>query len=240
MTSLPLQTGQKHHSLRIASSEFDEFAGDYSQDLRKGLDLTGESPDYFAARRVNVVASLRPSAATRTILDFGCGTGGSLGEFRRSYPNATLFGFDPSEESLQVAERYHGDNRTRLIRSMRDLAEPVDLIFCNGVFHHIPPEERAESLATIRSALSPNGQFAFWENNPWNPGTRLVMSRIPFDRNAQTLTVFQAVRLLKQNGFRICKVEHHFWFPRSLGFLRFLEPWMVRIPFAGQYLILCE
>ena len=37
-------------------------------------------------------------------------------------------------------------------------------------------------------ALLTGGVLALFENNPWNPGTRLVMKRIPFDRNAQTIS----------------------------------------------------
>lgn len=40
----------------------------------------------------------------------------------------------------------------------------------------------------VRRSLRPGGVFAFWEINPWNPGTRHVMSRIPFDRDAIMLT----------------------------------------------------
>ena len=66
--------------------------------------------------------------------------------------------------------------------------EEIDLAFCNGVFHHIPPEQRARAIAYVYRCLRPGGLFALWENNPWNPGTRLVMSRIPFDRDALPLS----------------------------------------------------
>ena len=49
------------------------------------------------------------------------------------------------------------------------------------------------ALRCIRRLLRPNGIFALWENNPWNPGTRLVMRRIPFDRDASLLTPASAV-----------------------------------------------
>jgi hypothetical protein len=40
------------------------------------------------------------------------------------------------------------------------------------------------------------------ENNPWNPGTRYVMSRIPFDRDAIPLTPSAARHLLKRAALR--------------------------------------
>ncbi len=220
-------------------AEFDQFATDYRGELRKGLDLTGESPDYFAARRVEVVASLCQHAP-RVVLDFGCGTGGSLALLRRRFPNAQIVGSDPSEESLEIARRNPDLQNIELMSSLTSLESRVDLVFCNGVFHHIDPAQRGDALREIRRVMSSTGRFAFWENNPWNPGTRLVMSRIPFDRDAKTLSVLNSRLLLRANGFRIVRTEHHFWFPKMLSMLRFLEPALIHLPLAGQYLVLCE
>jgi SAM-dependent methyltransferase len=52
-------------------------------------------------------------------------------------------------------------------------AGQADLAFCNGVFHHIPLEERAEAVAYVYRSLRPGGLFAFWENNPVEPGHAL-------------------------------------------------------------------
>ncbi len=61
----------------------------------------------------------------------------------------------------------------------------VDVAYCNGVFHHIAPDERPRR-SRRSGALRPGGVFALFENNPWNPGTRLVMcgSRRPRGRHA--------------------------------------------------------
>ena len=55
--------------------------------------------------------------------------------------------------------------------------------------------------------------LAFWENNPWNPGTRYVMSRIPFDRDAVTLTAPEARRMLSAGGFEMLRMDFLFIFP---------------------------
>ena len=116
----------------------------------------------------------------------------------------------------------------------------LDLVFCNGVFHHIPPAERLGALEYITRLLRPGGVFAFWENNPWNPGTRYVMSRIPFDRDAITLSVLEARHLLKASGFAILRTDFLFIFPRVLKPLRRLEPALCRLPLGAQYGILCR
>ena len=56
---------------------FDQFATAYEADLNRGLSLSGESQEYFAAERVKwLAARSRPLRERRaTVLDFGCGLG---------------------------------------------------------------------------------------------------------------------------------------------------------------------
>ena len=49
---------------------------------------------------------------------------------------------------------------------------PVDLVFVNGVFHHIPPKDHGVNLDYIQSSLKPGGLLVIFENNPFNPGAR--------------------------------------------------------------------
>src|SRR5262249_13810645 len=104
--------------------------------------------------------------------------------------------------------------------------------------HHVPVSERTKVVAYIARALRPGGLFALWENNPWNPGTRYIMSRIPFDRDAVTLTPPETQRLLSTGGFSNVLADFRFVFPRLFGWLRWTEPFMSRLPLGAQYLVL--
>ena len=144
-------------------------------------------------------------------------------------------------EGLQVARTLHrqpGASFARLAEYRQDGS--MDLAFCNGVFHHIPPAERHAAVEYVARALRPGGLFAFWENNPWNPGTRYVMSRIPFDRDAITLTPPESRRLLRGAGFTVLRTDFLFIFPRMLKPLRVIEPALCRLPLGAQYGILCR
>lgn len=133
----------------------------------------------------------------------------------------------------------HGGAGVRFVTPEGMAAEaPADLAFCNGVFHHIPPADRAEAAASVWRALRPGGVFAFFENNPWNPGTLYVMSRCAFDRNAITLSPAEGRLLLQGAGFRVLAVESLFYFPRALGMLRPLENRLRRMPLGAQYVVL--
>jgi SAM-dependent methyltransferase len=153
----------------------------------------------------------------------------------------TLTGTEVSEGSIKVARRLYNEPHIsfRLIQEYSPSAE-FDLAFCNGVCHHIPLAERAKAVSYVFNALRPNGLFALWENNPWNPGTKLVMSRIPFDRDAITLSFLETKKLLRAGGFSILSTSFAFYFPRPLAFLRFLDPTLARLPLGAQYMVLAS
>jgi hypothetical protein len=86
--------------------------------------------------------------------------------------------------------------------------------------------------------LKPGGLFALFENNPWNPGTRYVMSKIPFDRDAVMLRASETSRRLVDGGFEILTVDFLFVFPALLRWLRPLERHLASVPLGAQYLVL--
>ena len=224
-------------------AEFDEFAGDYDAELNKGLALSGESKDFFARGRMRWLRrrfdgrGFSPASA----LDFGCGTGSSTPYFFDLLDVSSLAGVDPSEDSLAVARAEHGDREVQF--STADdypRTAPVDLAFCNGVFHHIPLDGRAAAVQFVFDSLRPGGLFAFWENNAWNPVTRYAMSKVAFDRDAILLFPHGARKLLRDGGFEIVATDYQFFFPSPLAFLRPAERWLCKLPLGGQYLILAR
>jgi SAM-dependent methyltransferase len=221
---------------------FDRFHADYDEALARGLSLSGEDRLYFARGRIAFLArclrelGLFPPSS---VLDLGCGTGWATPFFFEGLEVERLVGVDVSRRSLEVARERHASPRARFV-SLRDFSPVGDqpVVFCNGVFHHVPPPQRAELVRLLAASLQPGGVFALWENNPWNPGTRLVMSRIPFDRDAVTLSALGARRLAREGGLRVVRTDFLFIFPRPLKALRFLEPVLAKAPLGGQYQVL--
>lgn len=224
-------------------SQFDDYAESYDSALNRGLSLSGESREHFAHERVRWLAARLSDLGVRpsTILDYGCGTGGAAPELLEQLHARAVVGVDASRESLDVARRVHPDARLQF-RSTSDLetAGQFELAYCNGVFHHVEPEQRPAALGSVHRSLSAGGYFAFWENNPWNPGTRLVMRRIPFDRDAKLLSPPHARRLLSGAGFDVLRTDFLFLFPRMLSVLRPLEARLARVPAGAQYMVLCR
>lgn len=220
---------------------FDDIATNYDDVLNQALAASGETREYFARKRLlelrRLLEKLRIQAP-RSILDYGCGIGGAFYSLKEIFPDATLVGTDISAASLQVARKKYAGALFLAPEEIKD--ERFDLIFCNGVFHHIQPLDRLPALEFIRDHLAPGGLFGFFENNPWNPGTLHIMRKCPFDKDALVISPNKAIRLLESQGFQWIVLHTLFYFPRRLAFLRPLENFLGRFPLGGQYLVLCR
>ncbi len=210
----------------------------YDSDLNRSLRISGENSFYFLQGRVlDLERQLGPHRKPRHILDYGCGTGDTTAFLSEIFPEAAVTGFDTAEGAIREARSQHGSARVHFEASAElPSEERFDLCYVNGVFHHIEPSERVAVVRRIRGSLRRGGQFALMENNPWNVGTRIIMSRIEFDRDAIPISPPEAGRLLRSGGFSQCgKARWLFFFPRQLAFLRFLEPSLARLPLGAQY-----
>ena len=227
----------------MSHAHFDEYADDYEGALNRGISASGEGREYFARGRIGWLRRCLEGSnpLPRAVMDYGCGTGESVRLLQEAFGAASAIGADLSETCLAVARRTCDDPRVSFIGIADEApAGSVDLVYTNGTFHHIPPPERSTALAWIRNALSPSGLLALWENNPWNPGTRYVMRRIPFDRDAVPLSVLEATRLVETAGFEILRRDFLFLFPRALRILRALEAPLAPLPLGAQYQLLCR
>ena len=221
---------------------FDQYAEDYDVALSQGLSLTGEGKAYFARKRILWLCQLLRSIpiSPKRILDYGCGTGSTIPLFIELLKPDSVVGVDTSIRSLHLAREQRPKCCDFFLNSEYNPRNEFDLAYCNGVFHHISPADRGTALNYIHAGLRPGGLFAFWENNPWNPGTRYVMSRTPFDDDAIMLKPREAIRLLRKNGFRVLQCDFLFFFPRFLKSLRWMEPLLSGLPLGGQYQVLCQ
>jgi SAM-dependent methyltransferase len=224
-------------------TEFDRYAQNYDEALTRGISVSGEDKEFFARERVAWLAGglVRGQFHPKSVLDFGTGTGSATPHLLNRLRAERVTGVDVSAGLLDVARREHGAEQIQFVplHEHRPRGD-TDLAFCNGVFHHIPPTERAAAVNHVFRSLRPGGLFALWENNPWNPGTRYVMSRIPFDRDAIPLSAPSARALLRAGGFDIVSTHFLFLFPHGLRWLRWSEPLVCRLPLGAQYQVLAR
>jgi SAM-dependent methyltransferase len=226
-----------------SQATFDEWAEDYDTALAHGIRVSGEGKDYFAQNRLSFLADclaaegLSPSR----VLDFGCGTGSAAPYFFGELQCISLLGVDVSPRSIAHARRENKDESVSF-EVLDEFAPPgdIDVAYASGVFHHVVPPERIAIAEKVLQSLRPGGLFALWDNNPWNPGARYVMSKIPFDRDAIMLSVREARQLLLDAGFEIVRSDFLFIFPAVLSWLRFLERPLSKLPIGAQYQVLAR
>lgn len=221
-------------------SSFSEVGDRYPEELARGLRPTGEPATYFARKRIARVRDITRmrGVTVRTVLDFGCGTGTSFALLREAFPEARVLGFEPAGGLAAIAERAAGPVGAELIHGDElSAASIVDVVYCNGVFHHIAPEARLRAAKSLSRALRSGGLSFIWENSPFNPGTRLVMSRVSFDHDALLLRPRELRSLQLAVGLAPLATEFHFIFPRALRFMRRLEGPLKSLPLGGQYVV---
>lgn len=222
-------------------AEFDGYAASYEATLSAALAVSGEDMEYFARGRIGFLKrclSEMPAARLRSILDFGCGVGAAIPLLRDELAPDRIVGIDLSAECLEVARRHGTRGAEFILTSDYTPRQDIDLVFCNGVFHHIAPAVRHEALQLIARSLRPGGVFSFWENNPWNPGARYVMARCEFDRDAIVVSAREATTMIRAAGLHVLAVRFLFIFPRLLKRFRWSEPYLSRLPLGAQYQVL--
>lgn len=222
--------------------EFDHLANKYKESITPWMRITGESIEFYAQSRIKWVANQLKiqGCHPHKILDFGCGVGIATPIFVEEFgSDCQIIGIDVSSDSLEIARSKYGSTNI----SFHSLgayipSQSIDLAFCNGVFHHIPLNERDGAVRYIYNSLQPGGFFAFWENNPWNPLMKYNMAHAEIDRKAIPIVSPNAKRLITSNGFELLKIRYCFIFPKFLKFLGLLETSVSRFPIGAQYVVL--
>jgi SAM-dependent methyltransferase len=218
--------------------DFNDFALNYDEALQQGLTLSGETADYFARRRAEEVARYATAVGCRphTVLEFGCGTGNNVAHLRATLGCRRFIGLDIASEPLDLARHRHPHPDIAFKRVAEFTAtDAADLVFVNGVFHHLHREDHGRTLDIIYSLLASGGLLALFDNNPFNLGARWVMKRIPFDRDARMVSPYRLARCARRVGFVGLTTRFFFIFPSALAALRPLEPRVEHLPIGAQY-----
>lgn len=223
----------------MTDNEFDQFAEKYDEILEESIPGSISENPYFAEYKIKLMSQLLSRQMPEVILDFGCGAGRGLPYLKTYFPDASLWGFDVSEASLDVAGSRAPD--AKLVSDWKKLKdERFELIVAANVFHHIPPEERVRALSDCRELLSNNGKMFIFEHNPYNPATRWIFERCPFDVDAEMLSKASAGRIAREANLKVTGSGYTLFFPAPLACFRVIEPALKFIPLGAQYYVQLE
>jgi 2-polyprenyl-3-methyl-5-hydroxy-6-metoxy-1,4-benzoquinol methylase len=217
-------------------SGFDSFAQDYKVVLDRSLEWSGETGDYFAGYKARYVRDhIVGQLFSGSILDFGCGVGLLSSSLQVHLPAAAIHGFDVSAESIR---RVNDNLRAKglFTSDLTQVKKDYDVIVLSNVLHHVAPGERCSLVSAVSQHLSGGGRLVVFEHNPINPVTRYVVKRSPLDQDAVLLRCKETIMLLSDAGMR-SRRAYIVFFPRSLAWLRGLEPFLTQCPLGAQYVV---
>jgi SAM-dependent methyltransferase len=226
----------------VSQPEFDRFSGSYEELLKDPIRdrFMGSGPQFFHLRKRDLIrehfSGLGINTRALRYLDVGCGKGELLSLLREDFHEVA--GCDPSPAMLSSTQ----GAATRIQEDSSKIPfddESFDFVTAVCVYHHIPPSARLALTREAYRVLKPKGVFAILEHNPYNPVTRLIVSRTPVDANAVLLKASEARQWMCLGGFS-CDVPRYFlYFPepfyRRAGDR--VERWLGRVPLGGQYAI---
>jgi SAM-dependent methyltransferase len=220
--------------------DFDRFAGAYEHEVQEATRFARLPPEFFLEVKVaHLLEKLKRTFEDfrqLRVLDVGCGVGLTDQLLSAHLPH--LVGVDISGKSLDVARvrnpqtAYHhsADNKLPFVNGS------FDVVFAMCVWHHVPPKQWTTFLSELSRVLVPKGLLLVYEHNPWNPLTRLAVSRCAFDEDAVLLSAFQAARRVRQSGFAKISTDYLLFLPFKSGIIRRWEAAMFRkIPLGAQY-----
>lgn len=225
----------------MSSPEFDQYADSYEELLKDPIrDRFGKGSRFFHERKRDLIRAFcrRHDMPTRSMryLDVGCGKGELVTLLHDDF--ASVAGCDPSAGMLGAAEGID-------IRVQKELGtipyenDEFDFITAVCVYHHVPPPARLSLSREIKRVMKPGGVFVIIEHNPYNPATRLIVSRTPVDAEAILLTQRESRALMQEAGFSHQESQYFLYLPeflyRQMG--DGVESWLRNLPLGGQYAV---
>lgn len=218
---------------------FDEHAQNYRESLRSSLGPFGKNEAFFDLYKVYCIKNwVANDNRAYDVLDYGCGIGKLAGLLAKDLRQSNVYGYDTSGKSLSVAKEENAGLKNVYFINDLSGAQRYDFIVVSNVFHHIKPDEHADTLLKIKGFLKPGGKIVIFEHNPLNPLTRYIVSKCPFDADAKLVWRHEFTRLAAACGLEVELKRYILFFPWSSKLFRDLEYLLGHVPLGAQYMLL--
>lgn len=220
--------------------DFDRFVSNYSDHVAGAVRLPACGDDFFlAAKGAELLKLLHAhfgDITTLRILDVGCGIG--LLEHQLAGTASLLVGVDVAMEAVCYARQsiagasFAGFDGLHLPFS----ESTFDVAVAVCVFHHVEPRQQLALVNEMARVVRPGGMVVIFEHNPWNPATRVVVSRCELDQDATLLSAPSVASLLRDAQLQHPRTRFLFFFPWPGRVWRAIEAYLRRIPLGAQYM----
>lgn len=221
------------------TAQFDRHARTYADEVSASVSFSGQDVEFFARCKADHLIDLSRrhlgEVKRLRVLDVGCGVGvtdtalsGAFGE---------LHGVDVSSDAVAQA----GANNPSVNyvaydgRRLPYADGAFDLAFTICVMHHVEPVDRLGFAREMARVVRPGGVVAVFEHNPFNPLTRVAVSRCEFDEGVELLTRTESIRLLVDAGMEPVESRYILFLPFSGGWARRMDQRLWRLPVGAQH-----
>ena len=219
--------------------EFDPLSSSYEDLLRDPIRdrFTGQESMFFHRRKADLIRRFfrrqRRAPSGLRYLDLGCGKGELLQLLRSDFQQTA--GCDVSSGMMREISGIETRVQKDPLQVPFGDAE-FDLVTAVCVYHHVRPAARQTLTREIQRVLRPDGIFCMIEHNPYNPVTRLIVSRTPVDADAILLPAWEARGLTTRAGFALLEQDYFLYFPQGIyRYIGQLEGLLTKVPLGGQY-----
>lgn len=221
------------------SAQFDQHARTYTSEVDSSVSFTGQDVDFFARRKADelvrtVSRHLGPTEGL-SALDVGCGVGVTDRHLAGRF--AQLSGTDLSADAVEQARAASPgvDYRHQTGASLPFDDESFDVAFAICVLHHVEPPDRAAFTRDLVRTLRPGGMALIFEHNPFNPLTRVAVSRCEFDEGVTLLRPKEAADLLTTAGLEVRERNYILFVPLEARWAQRVDRSLRRVPLGGQH-----
>lgn len=221
--------------------DFNYSLDNYSKKVQQAFPLMSIKHETFLAEKANQLMDLAQRHLGETsklrVLDVGCGSG--LMESILNNKFNSIVGVDIAADAIKEAKQA-GLNAQFINYDGQKLPfndNEFDVVFACSVFHHIPYNQRLLVAKEMFRVATRGGLVVIFEHNPWNPITRLIVSRCEFDRNAELLPNRESITLLKNVGLNKIMSSQILYFPWRGNFWKLIEKFISWIPLGAQYVV---
>jgi len=220
---------------------FDDYVQTYQKEVQDSINFIGQDVDFFIELKADLIIELTKrnfgDLSNIKVLDIGSGIG--LTDQFLTTEIKNLYGIDVSGGAVENAK-----NRNPSVRYMSYDGERLpfednyfDLAFAINVMHHVNPLQWENFVNEMKRVIKPGGIMAVFEHNPFNPLTRLAVSRCEFDRDAVLLSHNKIKSLFKSVHLEFLEDAYIVFFPFKAKLFRNIEFFLRWLPLGAQHYI---
>jgi SAM-dependent methyltransferase len=227
----------------MSDDPFDRYeqASDYEAAVAESIAFAHVGHEMFIeAKALALFDAVRRHVGTAEGLDYldvGCGVG-AMQRYVAPVAGRSV-GIDTSAESIGAARRDHPDADLQaydgVVVPFDD--DSFDVTFAVNVVHHVEPPDRQSFARELLRVTRPRGLTVVFEQNPYNPLTRLAVARCAIDEGVVLATRRTIRRLLEEAGGLVVDARYVLFFPVDRGLARSVEAKLGWLPLGAQHYV---